>query len=105
MLREISTSFNFSQSKKAPSPIFVTESGILYEMRMENPDKEFIAVEGSNGCSCVDCVDMKFNTLEKLFDCLDKETPEILMSEEMIAKAVKPIDRMLEISKKLGIIK
>lgn len=96
---------NFIKKTNHKQYIVVTESGILYEMKLENPDKEFIAVEGSNGCSCVDCVDMKFNTLEKLFDCLDKETPEILMSEEMIAKAVKPIDRMLEISKKLGIIK
>lgn len=96
---------NFIKKTDYKQYIVVTESGILYEMKLENPDKEFIAVEGSNGCSCVDCVDMKFNTLEKLFDCLDKETPEILMSEDMIAKAAKPIDRMLEISKKLGIIK
>lgn len=96
---------NFIKKTDYKQYIVVTESGILYQMKLENPNKEFIAVEGSNGCSCVDCVDMKFNTLEKLYDCLDKETPEILMSDEMIAKAVKPIDRMLEISKQLGIIK
>lgn len=96
---------NFIKKTDHKRYIVVTESGILYQMKMENPEKEFISVEGSNGCSCVDCIDMKFNTLEKLYDCLDKETPEILMSEEMILKAAKPIDRMLEISKELGIIK
>jgi quinolinate synthase len=48
---------------------------------------------------------MKLNTLEKLYKCLRDETPEITMSEELIEKAKKPIVRMLDMSKQLGIIK
>ena len=85
--------------------IVATETGILYEMRKNNPDKEFLTVSAKEGCNCADCSYMKQNTLEKLYACLRDETPEILMSEEMIEKAKLPIVRMLEMSKKLGIIK
>lgn len=85
--------------------IVATETGILYEMRKQNPDKEFIVVPSSQGCSCADCAHMKLNTLEKLYNCLKDETPEITMSAELIEKAKKPIVRMLDMSKQLGIIK
>lgn len=88
--------------------IVATEAGILYEMKRENPDKEFIAVsESENGscCSCLECSYMKMNTLEKLYNCLKEETPEITMSQEMIESAAKPILKMLEMSRELGIIK
>lgn len=85
--------------------IVATETGILYEMRKENPDKEFIVVPSGQGCSCADCAHMKLNTLEKLYNCLKDETPEITMSAELIEKAKKPIVRMLDMSKQLGIIK
>lgn len=85
--------------------IVATEAGILYEMMKNNPDKEFITVSSSESCSCLDCHYMKMNTLEKLYDCLKNETPEILLDDDMIEKARKPIERMLEMSKNLGIIK
>lgn len=85
--------------------IVATETGILYEMRKQNPDKEFIVVPSGQGCSCADCAHMKLNTLEKLYNCLKDETPEITMSAELIEKAKKPIVRMLDMSKQLGIIK
>lgn len=85
--------------------IVATETGILYEMRKNNPDKEFIVVPSGQGCSCADCAHMKLNTLEKLYNCLKDETPEITMSAELIEKSKKPIVRMLEMSKQLGIIK
>lgn len=85
--------------------IVATETGILYEMRKQNPDKEFIVVPSGQGCSCADCAHMKLNTLEKLYNCLKNETPEITMSAELIEKAKKPIVRMLDMSKQLGIIK
>lgn len=84
--------------------IVATESGILYEMRKNNPDKEFINGMISEGCSCSDCHYMKMNTLEKLYRCLKDETPEILMDENMIEKAAKPIVKMLDMSRSLGII-
>lgn len=84
--------------------IVATETGILYEMKKNNPDKEFITLSDSESCACADCSYMKMNTLEKLYNCLKDETPEILMSDEMIERAKKPIIRMLDMSKQLGII-
>lgn len=96
---------NYIQKSPAKRFIVATESGILYEMRQANPDKEFLAVSAQEGCSCLECADMKMNTLEKLYNCLLNETPEILLDKEVIQKAEKPIVRMLEMSKQLGIIK
>ena len=82
--------------------IIATESGILFEMQRACPDKEFIPVppevtEGV-GCSCNECEYMRMNTLEKLYDCLQNETPEIIVPQEIAEKAVLPIRRMLEMS-------
>lgn len=85
--------------------IVATEPGILYEMRKQSPEKEYLVVTADKGCNCSDCSYMKLNTLEKLYKCLRDETPEITMSEELIEKAKKPIVRMLDMSKQLGIIK
>ncbi len=83
-----------------------TEVGIVYEMQKANPDKEFITVpSGSECCSCATCEYMKMNTLENLYACLRDETPEIIMDPVTIEQAKKPIVRMLEMSKQLGIIK
>lgn len=85
--------------------IVATETGILYEMRKNNPDKEFLTVSAKEGCNCADCSYMKQNTLEKLYACLRDETPEIIMDAEVIEKAKTPILRMLDMSRQLGIIK
>ncbi len=85
--------------------IVATESGILYEMRKNNPDKDFIAVPSGESCACTDCSYMKMNTLEKLYRCLRDEQPEILLDAEMIERARRPIVRMLDMSRELGIIK
>ena len=85
--------------------IVATESGILYEMRKNNHDKEFIAVPSGESCACTDCSYMKMNTLEKLYRCLRDEQPEILLDAEMIERARRPIVRMLDMSRELGIIK
>ena len=85
--------------------IVATESGILYEMRKNNPDKEFIAVPSGESCACTDCSYMKMNTLEKLYRCLRDEQPEILLDAEMIERSRRPIVRMLDMSRELGIIK
>lgn len=82
--------------------IIATESGILFEMQRACPDKEFIPVppevtEGV-GCSCNECEYMRMNTLEKLYNCLLNETPEIIVPQETAEKAVLPIRRMLEMS-------
>ena len=96
---------NFIKASDAKKFIVATETGILYEMKKENPDKEFITLRDNKSCACDDCAYMKRNTLEKLYNCLRDEQPEILMSPEMIEAAKRPIVRMLEMSKQLGIIK
>lgn len=85
--------------------IVATETGILYEMRRENPDKEFITLRDDRHCACDDCSYMKLNTLEKLYRCLRDGQPEIVMQPDMIEAARRPIVRMLDISRELGIIK
>lgn len=96
---------NFIKASSAKKFIVATETGILYEMKKENPDKEFITLRDNKSCACDDCAYMKLNTLEKLYDCLRDEQPEILMSPEMIEAAKRPIVRMLDMSRQLGIIK
>lgn len=82
--------------------IIATESGILFEMQRACPDKEFIPVppevtEGI-GCSCNECEYMRMNTLEKVYNCLIHESPEIKVPKEVADKAVLSIQRMLEMS-------
>ncbi|MBR4804412.1 MAG: quinolinate synthase NadA [Bacteroidales bacterium] len=95
---------NYIKKSDCQKFIVATETGILYEMKKNNPDKEFITLSDSENCACADCSYMKMNTLEKLYNCLKDETPEILMSDEMIERAKQPIIRMLDMSKQLGII-
>lgn len=84
--------------------IIATESGILHEMRKLNPDKEFIpAPPEYDQAACNECNYMRLNTLEKLYDCLLNEQPEVTVDESIREKAVKPILRMLEISEQLGL--
>lgn len=84
--------------------IVVTETGILHQMQKESPYKTFIAAPPDNMCACNDCPYMKLNTLEKLYLCMEYELPEILMDENIRLAAKKPIERMLEISHKAGLI-
>ena len=82
--------------------IIATESGILFEMQRACPDKEFIPVppevtEGV-GCSCNECEYMRMNTLEKLYNCLLNESPEMHVDKEIAEKAISSIQRMLEMS-------
>ena len=96
---------NYIKASEATKFIVATETGILYEMQRENPGKEFVTLRDDRHCACDDCAYMKLNTLEKLYACLRDMQPEIVMSPEMIEKAKRPIIRMLEMSKQLGIIK
>ena len=84
--------------------IVATESGILHEMRKQCPEKNFIPVPPEDGsCSCNECNFMRLNTLEKLYNTLKYEWPEVTVDAEVAKEAVKPIQRMLEISEKLGL--
>ena len=84
--------------------IVATESGILHEMQKKCPQTTFIpAPPNDSTCACNECSFMRLNTLEKLYNCLKDESPEITVDPEIAEKAVKPIKRMLEISAKLGL--
>ena len=94
---------NYATKSPVKEFIVATESGILHQMQRENPDKTFIPAPPNNNCACNDCPHMKRNTLEKLYLCLKNGYPEITVPQDIIEKAVKPIERMLEISKQLGL--
>lgn len=94
--------------------IVATESGILHKMRQLAPDKTFIPAPPeapaetpspscspvqTPACGCNNCNYMKLNTLEKLRNCLRDLTPSITVDSEIAARALRPIDRMLELSK------
>lgn len=84
--------------------IVATETGILHQMQKESPGKTFIPAPPTNSCACNDCPYMKLNTLEKLYLCMKYELPQIEMEESLRLAAKKPIDRMLDISRKAGLL-
>jgi quinolinate synthase len=94
----------FTESDSSQSFIVATETGIIHQMMKNSPAKTFIPAPPDNACACNDCPHMKLNTLEKLYLCMEYEQPEIIMEEELRRAAKKPIDRMIEISIKAGII-
>lgn len=93
----------YTQQNESTEFIVATETGILHQMQKSSPDKTFIPAPPNNSCACNDCPHMKLNTLEKLYLCMEYETPEIMMEEELRKAAKKPIDRMLEISAQYGL--
>jgi quinolinate synthase len=93
----------YTRSSTAGEFIVGTESGILHQMKISSPDKIFIPAPPETNCACNDCPYMKLNTLEKLYLTMEYELPEIQMRADLIEKARKPIERMLEISRKNGL--
>ncbi len=93
----------YTEKSEAKEFIVVTETGILHQMQKSNPTKTFIPAPPNNSCACNDCPHMKLNTLEKLYLCMEYETPEITMAEDLRLAALKPIQRMLDISKQYGL--
>lgn len=94
----------FSIDDEAQIFIVATESGILNEMQRLAPHKTFIpAPPDDSTCACNECNYMKLITLNKLYNCLKYEWPYIEVQPEVALKAIKPIERMLEISKQLGL--
>jgi len=97
---------NYAVESDFDTFIVATESGILHEMQKRCPQKKFIPAPPEDGiCSCNECAYMKLITLEKLYNSLKYELPEIKVDEKIAEKAVLPIKRMLDISEKLGLIK
>lgn len=100
-----STSGLLKYTKENPADIFIvaTESGIIHQMQKVNPGKVFIPAPPTNACACNDCPHMKLNTLEKLYTCMKYELPEVTVPVNVIDRARKPIERMLEISASFGL--
>lgn len=94
----------FTTNSQAKKFIVASETGILHQMKILSPEKDFLVVPSDESCSCNDCPFMKQNTLQKLYQCLLTEKPEIIMDENMMNSARKPIERMLQISEELNLI-
>jgi quinolinate synthase len=92
--------------KNTPHQEFIvaTEAGILHQMQKQAPDKTLIPAPPDNSCACNDCPHMKRNTLEKVYLCMKYEQPEIIMDEELRLQAKKSLDRMMDISRQVGLI-
>lgn len=95
----------FVKENKNEKFLVATENGILHKLKLDNPNKEFVVVTQKESCACNDCRHMKLNTMEKVFASLKEDKYEINLDEETIINARKPIEKMLYLSKKLGIIK
>lgn len=91
---------NFVEKSDSGKFIIATEAGILHKMSERVKGKILIPAPGheNNACACSECPYMKMNTMEKLYSALRDETPEIILEEELIEKALTPLKRMLEFS-------
>jgi quinolinate synthase len=88
----------YCKQSSASSFIVATEPGIIHQMQKEAPQKRFIPAPPMNSCACNECPYMRLNTLEKLYWAMKNRSPEITMSEEIRSRALRPIQRMLEMS-------
>lgn len=89
---------NFIVQDSSQEYIVATETGILHQMQKLCPQKKFFVASNDESCPCNDCPFMKLNTVEKLYNCLRDETPEIILDQEIIEQARKPIEAMLRLS-------
>ncbi len=89
---------NFTKDNPANEFIVATEEGIIYQMQKASPSKKFIPAPPNANCACNECPYMKLNTMEKLYLCMKDGKPEITLDEEIRMRALKPIQKMLEMS-------
>ena len=88
----------YVQQAKEQEHIIVTEPGVIHQMQKNNPKKEFIPLPSNTGCACNECPHMRLNTMEKIVDSLEHLQYEITLDEDIRLKALKPLNRMLEIA-------
>lgn len=89
----------YAKSSESKKILIASETGLLHQMKKDSPEKEFLIVPTDENCSCNDCEYMKKNTLQKVYDCLVNEKPEITLDNIKIEKAKKSIEKMLQLSK------
>lgn len=88
----------YSKTSSSQAFIVATEPGIIHQMQKQTPNKRFIPAPSMNNCACNECPYMRLNTLEKLYLAMENRQPEITMSEEIRIAALRPMQRMLEMS-------
>lgn len=88
----------YSKTSASQKFIVATEPGIIHQMQKQTPNKQFIPAPGMNNCACNECPYMRLNTLEKLYLAMESLQPEITMPEEIRVAALRPMQRMLEMS-------
>lgn len=88
----------YAQNSAAEEFIVATEPGILHAMEKACPEKRFIPAPPESNCACNECPHMRLNTMEKLAACMRNRAPEITMDEDLRLRALRPIQRMLEMS-------
>jgi len=100
-----STSNLITRGAESPANKFIvaTEAGIIHAMEKAAPGKIFIPAPPTNQCACNECPHMKKNTLEKLYLCMRDRTPDLTMDEDQRVRALKPLERMLEMTKHSGV--
>jgi quinolinate synthase len=89
---------NYAKNSKEEEFIIATEPGVIHQMQKQNPQKRFIPLPSNDGCACNECPHMRLNTLEKMVNALETLSPQIYMSEDKRLAALKPLERMLELS-------
>ena len=92
----------YAQKHSDRAYIIATETNLIHQMKKSCPDKEFIAAPSTADCNCNLCPHMALNTMEKLYLCMRDETPSIEMDEDLRMRALKPLERMLEMSISVG---
>ena len=88
---------NYVNNSKDKQHIIGTEPGVIHQMQKHNPEKQFFTLPNQEGCACNECPHMRLNTMEKIIDTLKNLKNEITLDEETRVKALKPLNRMLEI--------
>jgi quinolinate synthase len=99
-----SSLLRFTREDDGQQYIVATESGIIHQMQKQNPGKHFIVAPPKDStCGCSDCNFMKLITMKKIYNSLIYEAPTVELDQETIEVAKRPINRMLEISRELGL--
>ena len=88
-----------TQSSGCNEFIIVTEPGVIHQMEKLNPHKNYIPLANTEGCACNECPYMRLNTLDKMIQALETLQPEIILTDDLMTQAKKPLSRMLELSK------
>ncbi|MEO8894173.1 MAG: quinolinate synthase, partial [Coleofasciculaceae cyanobacterium] len=88
----------YSRTSSSQKFIVATEPGIIHQMQKQTPNKQFIPAPGMSNCACNECPYMRLNTLKKLYLAMESRQPEITISEEIRVAALRPMQRMLEMS-------